>query len=124
MADETEPIEEIEEEATESEQETVSDLDSIRSMIRQELESILGQIPGEGVVQPQKNLDAPVTLREIERISREKVEAEMAKLRDELKPKEKPKPKPKPKPEPEPKAAPPVKEVKNKLRSILWGDDA
>ena len=124
MADEIEN-EQLEDEGAEAEavKHPEPEAASIRAMIRQELESILGQIPGEGVVQPSKDLDAPVTLRDLERISRETVEAAMAPLR-EAQPKPKPKPaKPKPKLEPEPAAPLAAKEVKSKVRSWLWGDE-
>jgi hypothetical protein len=120
MADETE---EIENEETELDDETDTiDKATVQGWVREVIEDALSQLPGEGSVAPTKaNTDnAPVTLREIERISRETVEAAMAPLRESLE-KPKPKAKPKPKPEPEPKTEPVTKEIKTKLSSWLWG---
>ena len=99
------------------------DEQTMRSIISELIEEALAKIPGEGTVQPERDLDAPVTLREMERFARELVEGKMSTLRDAEKQKPKPKAKPKPSPEPEPQAAPAAKEVKDKLRSWLWGDE-
>ena len=120
MADETEEIE-TDETETEHETDTI-DKATVQGWVREVIEDALSQMPGEGTVAPTKveSDDAPITLREIERISRETVEAAMAPLRESLE-KPKPNPKAKPKPEPEPKTEPVHKEVKSKLSSWLWG---
>jgi len=122
MADETEKIE-TDENENESETDTI-DKATVQGWVREVIEDALSQLPGEGTVTPTKveSDDAPITLREIERISRETVEAAMAPLRESLE-KPKPKPKTKPKPEPEPKTEPVTKEVKRSLSSWLWGEE-
>lgn len=121
MADETEPIEEIEADTDELEESANVDEATVKGWVKEAIESILAEIPGEGSVQPERDLDAVPTLREMERIARETVEAAMAPLREA--PKKKAAAKPKPKPEPEPQAAPVQKEIKNKLQKFLWGEE-
>ena len=62
-----------------------------------------------------------LTLKDIERASREAVEAAMTPLRQTLEQKTKPKAKPKEKPTPEPEPTPSAGEAVNKLRTWFWG---
>jgi hypothetical protein len=100
------------------------DGDDIRKIIRDEIEAVLRQIPGEGSVADVKrelpDPDEPLTLRALENSVRKIVEDAMVPLREA---KAKPKPKPKAKPaETEPEPAP-VKVSRSKLTSFLWGEE-
>ena len=121
MTDENamEETDELEDEVTET-----IDKATVQGWVREVIEDVLNKGPGEGTVKTAKAEidDAPVTLREIERISRETVEAAMAPLRESLD-KPKAKPKPKPKPEPEPASEPVTKDVKRTITSWLWGEE-
>jgi hypothetical protein len=121
MAEHIEQIEPIENDSDELEESSSVDEATVKGWVKDAIESILAEIPGEGTVQPERDLEAPVTLREMERIARETVEAAMAPLREA--PKKKVASKPKPKPEAEPEAAPINKEIKNKLQKFLWGEE-
>lgn len=98
--------------------------ENLRKLIRDEIESVLQKIPGEGsVTDIKKELpdpDEPLTLRALEASVRRIVEDAMIPLREsQQKPKSKPKPKPA---ETEPEPAP-AKVTRSKLTSFLWGEE-
>lgn len=106
------------------ETEVVDEADSLRRLIRDEIEAVLQSIPGEGsVVDVKKELpdqDEPLTLRAMEETVRRVVEDAMEPLRAAQK---KPRPKaPRREPEPEPEPAPiEVKDARKRLSTFLWG---
>ena len=105
-----------EEDAQETAEDIVEDsgelLESVRKMIRDEIEAALSSVPGEGSVTDIKDeIDEPLTLRAMEASVRRAVE--------EAKPKPKKKTAPK---EVEPEPAPIEKDVRSKLTSFLWGE--
>lgn len=109
--------------------ETEADVDSpdketVKSWVKEAIEDLLSQVPGERVVNPkaEPEAEAPATIKEIEKAAREAVEAAMGPLREAIEAKPKPKPKPKAKPAPEPEPQPSTGQTVNRLRSFLWGD--
>jgi len=124
MASEHEEIEETEE--PELEEEVEEDADSIRRMIRDEIEAVLSKIPGEGsVTDIKKDLPAddeePLTLRAVEAAVRRQVEEAMKPLRAAQKKPATTKKKPAPKVEKEPETEPVVKDLKSRIQRIMWG---
>ena len=115
---------EFEEYDSEELEEVEAEGESLRQLIRDEIESVLRKIPGEGsVTDIKKELpdpDEPLTLRALEKSVREIVEQAMIPLREAQ---QKPKPKTKTKaPETEPEPAP-AKVTRSKLTSFLWGEE-
>lgn len=104
----------------------LEDADTLRRMIRDEIEAVLHSIPGEGTVVDVKDelpdAGEPLTLRAMEESVRRIVEDAMEPLRAAQK-----KPKPKPvrrEPEAEPEPAPlEVKDTRKKIQSFLWGSE-
>lgn len=96
-------------------------MESIRRMIRDEIEGVLQKVPGEGSVSDIKDDldDEPVTLRAMEASVRRAVEEAMTPLREAQK--KPPKKKPAPKKEAEPEPAPIQQDLKTKISSFLWG---
>ena len=113
--EETEPVEAIE-----------TDVEDIRTMIRDEIERVLHAIPGEGsVTDIKKDLpddDEPLSLRAVESSVRKIVEEAMEPLRAAQK---KPAKKPATRKEPEatPTPAPVVKDTRTRIQTFLWGAD-
>ena len=101
--------------------------DRLRRLIRDEIEAVLGEIPGEGSVMDVKtelpDPDEPLTLRAMEESVRRIVEDAMGPLRAAQK-KPKPKPAPRRTPEPEPEPAPvEVRDARKRLSDFLWGSE-
>lgn len=98
--------------------------ESLRQLIREEIQAVLQNSPRETSTSPGKKEsredDEPLTLRALEKSVREIVEDAMIPLRMAQQ-KTKPKPKTKP-PETEPEPAP-VKVTRSKLTSFLWGEE-
>ena len=119
MATHDEETETLEDELTEVE----DDGDDLRKMIRDEIESVLRKIPGEGSVTDIKqdrvsDDDEPLSLRAVESSVRRIVEEAMIPLREaQKKPAVKRTPKKEPETAPEPVATKPTR----KLTELLWG---
>ena len=120
MATHIEPDDELQE----FEETTETDTDDIRKMIRDEIESVLRKIPGEGSVTDIKqdrvsDDDEPLSLRAVESSVRRIVEEAMIPLREAQKKAAPKKAAPKKEPEtaPEPVATKPTR----KLTELLWG---
>lgn len=106
------------------EPDTLEDADTLRRMIRDEIEAVLQTVPGESsgadVKDDLPDAGEPLTLRAMEESVRRIVEDAMEPLRAAQK-----KPKPKPtrrEPEPEPEPAPiEVRDTRKKIQQFLWG---
>ena len=95
-------------------------LESVRKMIKDEIEAALSSVPGEGSTKESDEIDEPLTLRAMEASVRRAVEEAMEPLRaSQAKPKPKKKTASK---EVEPEPAPIEKDVRSKLTSFLWGE--
>lgn len=97
----------------------------LRRLIRDEIENVLQDIPGEGSVVDVKDelpdSSEPLTLRAMEESVRRIVEDAMEPLRAAQK-KPKPRPAPRREPEPEPEPAPvELPSARKRLQSFLWG---
>lgn len=112
---------------TETEPEPIEDDDSLRRLIRDEIESVLQTIPTDRTRTDDRtdrdDSEEPLTLRAMEESVRRIVENAMEPLRAAQKT-PKPKPAPRKEPEPEPEPAPiEVRDARKRLSSFLWGSE-
>ena len=123
MADDETPEEETKEieELTES---------TVKGWVREAIEDVLSQIPGEGTVETAKEEadETNLSIRQIEAAARKAVEEAMGPLKASIekstKPAKKAAPKPNPKPQPAVEESPSKTMTTGaKLRKIMWGDD-
>ena len=119
MTDETENENDEPDELEANEPEYVTK-DSLIETVREIVQELVTGIPE--TTKPTNEPEGPITLRDIEKASREAVEAAMEPLRAALESKPKPKPKKKAEPVAHVEPTPATNEKKNKLQSFLWGE--